>query len=147
MKSIIQHCPVKFRQIRESDLPLVIELLQSVSTFHPQPEQYDEIWAEFSRQNNCFALVATLDDVIVGYGSIVIEVKIRGGKAGHIEDIVCAELFRKQGIGKMMLTKLADHAKDEGCYKLSLQCRKSTEQFYKACGYNESGLAMQYFIL
>ena len=36
---------------------------------------------------------------VVGYGSIFIQINIRGGKIGHIEDITVHPDFRKKGIG------------------------------------------------
>ena len=42
----------------------------------------------------------------MGYGSIVIETKIRGGKMGHVEDIVSHSLFRKKGIGKAVVDSI-----------------------------------------
>ena len=104
------------------------------------------IWNSFCQQSNVQSLVAVIDSQIVGYGSIVIEAKIRGGKMGHIEDIVSHSLFRKKGIGKAIVNALFDVAKVNGCYKVALQCKEHHVKFYEKCGYELSGLAMQMFV-
>ena len=94
------------RKINKSDMLEVIELLQSMSEFKPSKEECSEIWVKFDNQPNVYALVALQNDKIIGYGSILIETKIRGGRMGHIEDIVSHKDFRKNGIGKAIVDGL-----------------------------------------
>ena len=137
---------ILIRAVVQSDMDTVIELLQSISEFKPSKSDYLPIWNSFCEQNNVHSLVAVIDSQIVGYGSIVIETKIRGGKMGHIEDIVCHSLFRKKGIGKAIVDALFDVAKVNGCYKVALQCKEHNVKFYEKCGYEASGLTMQVFL-
>ena len=90
---------ISIREIVQCDMDAVIELLQSMSEFKQLKSEYLLRWNSFCQQTNVHSLVAVIDTQIVGYGSIVIETKIRGGKMGHIEDIVSHSLFRKKGIG------------------------------------------------
>ena len=83
---------ISIREIVQSDMVAVIELLQSMSEFKPSKSEYLLIWNSFHQQSNVHSLVAVIDNQIVGYGSIIIETKIRGGKMGHIEDIVSHSL-------------------------------------------------------
>ena len=137
---------ISIREIVQSDMDAVIELLQSMSEFKPSKSEYLPIWNSFHQQSNVHSLVAVIDNQIVGYGSIVIETKIRGGKIGHIEDIVSHSLFRKKGIGKAIVDGLFDVAKINGCYKVVLQCKEHNVKFYEKCGYQVNGLAMQMFV-
>ena len=137
---------ISIREVVQSDMDAVIELLQSMSEFKPSKSEYLPIWKSFHQQSNVHSLVAVIDNQIVGYGSIVIETKIRGGKMGHIEDIVSHSLFRKKGIGKAIVDGLFDVAKINGCYKVALQCKEQNVKFYEKCGYELSGLAMQMFV-
>jgi glucosamine-phosphate N-acetyltransferase len=124
----------------------VIELLQSLSAFKPITAEHDAIWAAFDAQPNVHSVVAVSGGRTVGYGSIVIETKIRGGKMGHIEDIVTHADFRKQGIGKAVVDALFEIAEENGCYKVALQCKESSVPFYAKCDYELSGVAMQRFL-
>ena len=44
-----------------------------------------------------------IDERIVGYGAILFELKIRGGLAGHIEDIASDIDFKELGLGDELL--------------------------------------------
>ena len=137
---------ILIRAVLQNDMEAVIELLQSMSEFKPPSSDLLDIWNSFFKQTNVHSLVAIMDNQIVGYGSIVIEAKIRGGKMGHIEDIVSHSLFRKKGIGKAVVDALFDIAKVNGCYKVALQCEERNVEFYKKFGYEVSGVAMQMFV-
>ena len=137
---------ISIRAVVQSDMDEVIELLQCMSGFKPSKSNFLPIWNSFCEQSNVNSLVAVMDNQIVGYGSIVIETKIRGGKMGHIEDIVSHSLFRKKGIGKAVVDALFNVAKANDCYKVTLQCKEDNLEFYEKCGYKISGVAMQIFI-
>ena len=68
--------------------------------------------------------------------------KIRGGLIGFIEDIAVIEEYRMRGIGNKIINELIKKGKNRGCYKLVLECREETNNFYKKIGFNESGLSM-----
>lgn len=134
------------RKTYEADMSDILDLLQSMSDFKPSQSDYPNIWTKFNSQKNNLSFVAVINSKIVGYGSILIETKIRGGKVGHIEDIVSHEDYRKQGIGKLIIDKLFQEAKKEGCYKLVLQCKKDLIPFYESCNYEIFEISMQRLI-
>ena len=129
--------------IERQHMEEVTELLQSMSSFQPKNEEYDDIWKDFKGQSNVHSVVVVEEDVVIGYGSVVIETKIRGGKIGHIEDIVSHTDYRKRGIGKMIVDSLYEIARTEGCYKVVLVSEEHNIPFYEKCGYELYGLAMQ----
>lgn len=137
---------VLIRMVEQTDMDSVIQLLQLMSEFKPPKSDYPFIWDSLCQQTNVHSLVAILDKEIVGYGSIVIEAKIRGGKMGHVEDIVSHPGYRKQGVGKAIVDALFDVAKANGCYKVALQCKEHNVSFYEKCNYEISGVAMQRFV-
>jgi glucosamine-phosphate N-acetyltransferase len=134
------------REIEQADMFDVIELLQSISELKPSRTDYPYIWDDFCKQTNVHSLVAMIGEKIVGYGSVVIETKIRGGKMGHIEDIVSHSTYGRKGIGKAIVNGLFDIAKAKGCYKVALQCKEHNVLFYEKCNYEPSGVAMQRFV-
>ena len=138
-------CKYLIRLVKQNDMESVIELLQSLSKFKPKKSDYLTIWNDFSKQSNIHSLVLLNDKKVVGYGSIIIETKIRGGKMGHIEDIVIHPHYRKMGLGKLLLNALFDIAKEKNCYKTALQCKENNLNFYTKCGYVLSGSIMQKF--
>lgn len=123
----------------------VIHVLQSISSYSPPEEQYDEIWIKFSGQDHVQALVAIVGERVVGYGSVSFETRIRGGKVAHVEDIACLREFRGMGVGKAIVDALSKLAFEQSCFKLSLQCEKDNVLFYEKCSFKVSGVSMQQF--
>lgn len=136
---------ISIRPVAQDDMEPVIELIQQISKFAPSKSHYPAIWENFYNQTNVHPIVAVMNNQIVGYGSVLIESKIRGGKIGHIEDIVSHSLLRNKGIGKTIINALCDFAKEAGCYKVSLKCKEQNVQFYEKCGLRLGGVAMQMF--
>ena len=136
---------ITIRKVKQTDMADVVELLQSISNFKPL-KNFSQIWDDLLQQTNVHSLIAIIDKKIVGYGSIIIEIKIRGGKMGHIEDIVANPSHRKKGIGKSIVNALFEVAKANDCYKVALQCKEHNFEFYEKCNYEISGVAMQRFI-
>ena len=125
----------------------VIEILQSTSDDRADEKDFDQIWDEFQSQTNYFGLVALDEKVdVVGYGSIFIEKKIRGGKMGHIEDIAVHPDFHKKGIGKLLINALYQIAQEEKCYKVSLVCKEHNLSFYQKCDFEIDGISLSKFL-
>jgi len=138
---------MKIKPIEEKNMMEVIDLLdKNLSPFKPDINEYKKIWNLYSSQTNVYSLVAIIDKKIIGYGSITIELKIRGGQMGHIEDIVTHPQYRRQNIGKAIVSELVTIAEKKGCYKVALQCKEHNIQFYKKCNHEISGISMQLFI-
>ena len=75
--------------LQRKHMEQVILLLQNMSVYLPPKDSFNDIWESFINQPNVHSVVAIEnEEVVVGYGAVVIETKIRGGKMGHIEDIV-----------------------------------------------------------
>ena len=73
----------------------------------------------------------------------MIEVKIRGGKVGHIEDVVVKESNRRKGIGKALVERLVELATAKECYRLSLECQSPNVDFYQNFQFKVSGFSMK----
>ena len=137
---------IEFRAVARQDMADVFDLLRTISPFVPAPEIYDEIWTDFHRQENLIAIVVDVEGITAGYGVILIEQKIRGGKVGHIEDIVMHPQHRGTGLGRELVEALAKEALNLGCYKVALHCQPHNVAFYEKCGFSGSGNSMQRFL-
>lgn len=137
---------IKIRKIQKEDHESVIALLQQLSVFLPNLSDAPDIWHEFQKQNNVSAFVGCDDNNnVVAFGSICVEMKIRGGRLGHIEDIVVDEKFRGQGVGAKLVNALIEEAILKKCYKVSLECREEKVVFYNLQGLQKTGLTMTRF--
>lgn len=136
---------IRLRDLELSDMRAVIELLQGISVFQPE-QDVNQLFFSFIQQDNMTALVADVEGEIVGFGTYILETKVRGGVVGHIEDIVCKENYRGCGIGRKVVESLINHAQLRGCYKVTLQCKEHNIGFYEAIGLIKSGITMQMIV-
>lgn len=133
------------RPVVRQDLPDVIGLLRDISPYVPPSRLHDAIWLDFCSQENVVSIVVEVEQIVVGYGVVIIEQKIRGGKVGHIEDIVTRRDHRGRGLGRALMEALVGGAFDLGCYKVTLHCQPHNATFYQKCGFSEAGVSMNRF--
>lgn len=134
---------MQIRPVTAADHAEVISLLHhGLSPYQPNAIQLPAIWRDFSAQAGVHAVVAASDRRIVGFGVVLVELKIRGGRMGHIEDIVVASEARKSGIGRAIMAELCAIAASQGCYKISLACADRNIDFYRKCGFGVDGVSM-----
>lgn len=117
--------------MRRPHLERVVELLQEISLYEPDSETFDDTWSRFTAQSHLFPLVVLSSERVVGFGALLVEQKIRGGKMGHIEDVVSDPEFRGLGIGRLVVGDLLKIASIEGCYKVALHCQQHNVGFYE----------------
>ena len=77
-----------FRKVSKEDLTQVYIILNQLKEMNIASINMELAWNNFNENKNTKSIVGILDEKVVAYGSIIIENKIRGENAGHIEDIV-----------------------------------------------------------
>lgn len=90
--------------------------------------------------------VAEVDGKVVGSTTLLIEQKFihKGGKVGHIEDVVVSKEFEGRGIGIKLVTSLLEVAKAKNCYKTILDCKQELIPFYERIGFKQESNQMRY---
>lgn len=81
---------------------------------------------------------------VVATGMLLVELKAihECGKVGHIEDISVALTEQGKKLGNYMVCSLSRLAKEQGCYKVILDCGEHNVGFYEKCGYKQAGVEM-----
>jgi len=107
-------------------------------------ENQEDILNQITQQNITIYVIED-NNSILGISSILIEQKFihNGGRVGHIEDVVVDKKSRGLGVGKMLIEKCVEKAKQEGCYKVILDCDRKNVGFYTKCGFHEKGICMR----
>tara|TARA_R110000803_G_scaffold45587_3_gene96002 strand:+ start:9008 stop:9433 length:426 start_codon:yes stop_codon:yes gene_type:complete len=136
---------VLFRVIEKDDLGEVFLLLQQLTEIDYSNRDIEKCWGLFSSSPS-ISVVGVYQNKIIAYGSLVLEYKIRGEVAGHIEDIVVDKDIRGKKIGVNLIDKLTDIAKNMGCYRVTLLCDIDLIDFYSKNNLKVSGIAMKKFI-
>ena len=111
---------VSFRKIKKSDLNDVFVLLNQLKKIDISHLNLDHSWDKFIQNNSSNSIVGIIDNKIIAYGSIIIENKIRGEVAGHIEDIVVDTEVRGKMIGVKLINELIEIGKKNNCYRITL---------------------------
>ena len=89
--------------------------------------------------SNCNCIVAEDNGKIAGFGSLVIYQTPIKSYVGNIEDIVVDEGFRGQGLGKKIVQKLIQIAKDKNIKIVSLTSspsRVTARKLYASLGFS-----------
>jgi putative acetyltransferase len=89
-------------------------------------EMYDAGIADKSN----FGIVAIEDDKLIGYGFMnIVEREIKG--------MYVIPEFSRRGIGRMILSKLEEHAKSNGINTIKLNSTLNAVPFYEQCGFTK----------
>ncbi len=135
-----------FRSIIKEDLDDVFILLNHLKEKDIDSLDKDVSWKNFTSNTGANSIVGLYENKIVAYGSIVIENKIRGDIAGHIEDIVVDTTVRGKMVGVKLVKELVNIGKSKGCYRITLFCDKKLIKFYERNGFKVNNVLMKCFL-
>jgi glucosamine-phosphate N-acetyltransferase len=92
--------------------------------------------------------VALMEGRVVGTASLIIEPKFinHGGVVGHIEDVAVHQAYQHHGVGGQLVRHLLDVSRQQGCYKVILDCADDVIPFYEKLGFHRWEQAMRYDI-
>lgn len=101
---------------------------------------FEQFKDKFNKLNS-HIYVIEIDNKIVASATIFIEYKFihNSQNVGHIEDVVTDNNYRKHGLGKILINKLLQIAKENTCYKVILNCSKDISGYYKKLNFKYSG--------
>lgn len=137
---------VIFRKVIKEDLDRVFKILNQLKELNIESIDKESAWNSFNQNKSSKSIVGVLDNEIVAYGSIVIENKIRGEVAGHIEDIVVDKNYRGRFIGENLIKELINIGKKNSCYRITLFCKENLENFYSRQGFKKSSINMKKYL-
>ena len=137
---------VIFRNIEKKDLDQVFVLLNQLKQIETDTIDKDKAWSDFINNTASNSVVGLYNDKIVAYGSVVVENKVRGEIAGHIEDIVVDSEVRGKMIGVSLIKELIKVAKNKGCYRITLFCKETLVNFYGRNGFEVNNVVMKKYL-
>ena len=137
---------VIFRNIKKKDLDQLFVLLNQLKQIDIYTIDKDKAWSDFINNTSSNSVVGLYNDKIVAYGSIVVENKVRGEVAGHIEDIVVDSKVRGKMIGVSLIKELIKVAKNKGCYRITLFCKETLVNFYGRNGFEVNNVVMKKYL-
>jgi len=126
---------LNFRRLEKGDFQKnYLELLKQLTTVGDISQEkyeiaYDKMGAE--------VWVIEFEGKIIASVSLLLEQKIihECGIVGHLEDVVVDKDYRKYGLGKFIIERIINIAKERGCYKLIGDCKSELLGFYEKNGF------------
>ena len=135
---------IDFRAVKRSDLKEVIVLLNQLKEIDVSKINLNKAWSDFISNSSSNSIVGIYNNKVVAYGSLVVENKIRGEVAGHIEDIVVDSNVRGKMIGVALIKELIKIGKIKGCYRITLFCKETLVKFYSRNGFEVNNVCLLY---
>lgn len=121
---------ITIRDFELDDAVDVAMLLQDLTLFMPTNIKNNDFASAFYHNEYAIGIVAECDNTIIGFCSMFILPRIRGGSSAIIEDMIIKSDFRGQGIGGRILDKLIMLAQSRGCFKICLETSIDAQALY-----------------
>ena len=137
---------INFRLVKEEDINDVFILLNQLKKIDLENIDRKKAWNDFNSNTSSNSIVGIYNNRIVAYGSVVIENKIRGEVAGHIEDIVVDSDVRGKMVGVSLIKELIEISRRKGCYRITLFCNKKLINFYSRNGFKVNNVVMKKYL-
>ena len=131
------------REALEAELPRVLTLLKELDEeAELSLEEARAIWKRMKQYPYYKAYVALKGMEIVGSFSLLICDNLGHGgvRFAVVDNVVVDPNYRGQGIGKKIMMKAMELARQNDCYKMMLSSNKSrvrAHEFYKKLGFEE----------
>lgn len=144
---------MELRELNENDLESLIKLYEQLDGANGDfaAEDARKIWKdeiEGNKKIKYFGVVENGKVISTCYCLIIPNLTRLGSSIAFVENVVTDSEYRGQGLGRKVMEKAIDFARENNCYKVILQSasfRKEAHQFYKNLGFD--GESKKAFIL
>jgi GNAT superfamily N-acetyltransferase len=137
---------LSIRFAEEKDIPVILSLIKELAEFEKLSDKVnvsEDILKEnlFGKRKYAEVIIAELNEKPAGQALFFHNFSTFKGKPGiYLEDLYVKPEYRSKGIGKALLNKLIETAKERKCSRIEwvvLDWNKSAIDFYKKMGAEE----------
>jgi GNAT superfamily N-acetyltransferase len=134
---------IKIRPAEEKDVDAIFELILGLAIYEKLTDRVsgnsDLLRSHlFGERPYAEAIVAELDNRVVGFALFFYNYSTFLTQPGiHLEDVFVLPEYRRQGVGKALMTAVAKIAHDRGCGRLEwsvLDWNQNAIEFYQSLG-------------
>jgi GNAT superfamily N-acetyltransferase len=134
---------IEYGILMENEIFSLLELykqLNSLNEIMINEATVKNIWNEIQKYNIKYYVARENGKIIGSCYICIIPNLTRGGKSiGFIENVITDKEHRRKGIGRHIIKKAVEYAKEQNCYKVLLQSgnkRTDAHNFYKSIGFD-----------
>ena len=109
------------------------------------PEPLDTAYAELVARADAQVVVGAIDDVVIGFGVVVVETLRSGARLGVITDLFVEEPARAVGVGEAIADALVAHCASHACIGIdapALPGNRAAKNFFETHGFTARALVM-----
>jgi GNAT superfamily N-acetyltransferase len=109
----------------------------------PLADAYDALYA----RDDALLSVGTIDDVVLGFGAVVVEQLRSGARLGVVTDLFVEEPARAVGVGEVLIGTLVEHCRTAGCVGVdaaALPGHRAAKNFFETHGFTARALTMHH---
>lgn len=137
---------VRTRPATTSDQTRVFELVEEL-TGEKENSHWEDVYLSHLRGERGAIIVAENDDGILGVATVSYNLTIRyGGEYCELEELIVDDSARGLNLGRILVQRTIDEAKERGCLEIGLYLVPSTEGnrgFYEKLGFEVIGTEMR----
>ncbi|GHU38183.1 acetyltransferase [Spirochaetia bacterium] len=134
---------VEYGVLLDTEIPSLLELYKQLNPLNEiiiNEITAKNIWKEIEKYNIKYYVAKENGKIIGSCYICIIPNLTRGGKSiGFIENVITDKEYRRKGIGKNIIKKAIEYAKEQNCYKVLLQSgnkRTEAHKFYESIGFD-----------
>ena len=109
------------------------------------PEPLTDVYHALLGRDDALLAVGTIDDVVLGFGAVVVE-QLRSGKnLGVVTDLFVEAPAREVGVGEAIVGTLVEHCDGAGCVGVdaaALPGHRAAKNFFETHGFTARALTM-----
>lgn len=129
---------MEIRSARKQDVPAILQLIQELADYENAPNEVENTVEQLTNDlfldNLCEALIAVVDEKVVGFALFYTSYSTWKGRCVYLEDLYVQEAFRRHKIGDALFESVRQIAIDRKCKRMDWQVLDWNEpaiEFYK----------------
>ena len=148
------------RAATPEDLPAITGLVESLRTEltpmrggriwavrEARPGPPEDVYGALITDPQACVVVGTLDDVVIGFGVVTVEVLADGRRLGVVSELFVDAEARAVGVGETVLEALVAFCTKEGCVGIdafALPGHRAAKNFFEESGFTARAIVMHH---
>lgn len=134
---------MEIRSAKESDYEQLMQLYNNFVGDDRYSKHDSDSFEEVLNSPNNFVFVAEDNGQIIGLAAFSVRNVIRYPKQiAELDELFVSQEYRQKGVGKLLMQKVEEKAKELNCYRLYVESQykhETAHKFYEQLGYTNYG--------